>query len=316
MHNAAFRQEVLQHLTALRARWPDGGLYLLYVPGPEDPLQLRNGRAREHAVARDLLQADVDEAFLAHVIALDCRKVAAYLLETDAALDDPLLEASIALAAKGIDGSDEGAYAVCGWLASPDSASTIARRLGQAAHQFDAARSRRVHLRWHDPRVLSHLWQQLSAAQRTALLGAELAWVAVDAVGRVTVFDAQADETVAAQRKPAPPDAAQWTRLHHVGMVNRLLDVWRERLHEAGQTLPEDAIDTLHRHAAQASAHGLDGRDAQTYVLVAIALRSGFEQDTHWCAAVQAARDAPGTFEDHTTALPALFWERYAIAHV
>ncbi|MGA3768658.1 hypothetical protein GO998_00060 [Ralstonia syzygii] len=40
MYNAVFRQEVLQHLTALRARWPDGGLYLLYVPGEDDPLQL------------------------------------------------------------------------------------------------------------------------------------------------------------------------------------------------------------------------------------------------------------------------------------
>ena len=316
MHNAAFRQEVLQHLTALRARWPDGGLYLLYVPGLEDPLQLRNGHARVQAIARDVLQGDVDDAFLPHVIALDCRKVAAYLLETDAALDDPLLEASIALAAKGLDGSDEGAYAVCGWLAGPESASAIARRLGQAAHQFDAARNRRVHLRWHDPRVLSHLWQQLSAAQRTALLGAELAWVAVDAVGRVTVFDAQADETVAAQRKPAPPDAAQWTRLHHVGMVNRLLDVWRVRLHEAGQTLPEDAIDILHRYAAQASAHGLDGRDAQTYVLLAVELKTGFEQDPHWRDAIHAATDAPGTLEDHANALPATFWERYAAARV
>lgn len=37
MQNAAFRQEVLQHLTALRARWPDGNLHLLYVPGTEDP---------------------------------------------------------------------------------------------------------------------------------------------------------------------------------------------------------------------------------------------------------------------------------------
>ncbi|MGA4046722.1 DUF4123 domain-containing protein [Ralstonia nicotianae] len=316
MHNAAFRQEVLQHLTALRARWPAGNLYLLYVPSTEDPLQLRAGHARVQAVARDLLQVDADEAFLPHVITLDCRKVAAYLLETDPALDDPLLEASIALAYAGITGNDDRAHAVCGWLASPDDASTIARRLAQAAHRFESGTHRMVRLRWHDPRVLSHLWPQLPAAQRTALLGTQLAWVAVGAMSRVTVFDVEVSETVATTRLPAQSDTTQWIRLRHVGMVNRLLELWRERLHEADQTLPEDAIDVLHRHAAQASAHGLDGRDAQTYVLLAVGLKTGFEQDPHWRAAIHAASDAPGTLEDHANALPTPFWERYAASRV
>ncbi|MFV8605938.1 DUF4123 domain-containing protein [Ralstonia pseudosolanacearum] len=316
MQSAAFRQEVLQHLIALRARWPGGSLHLLYVPGIEDPLQLLAGHARVQAIARDLLQVDADDAFLPHVITLDCRKVAAYLLETDPALDDPLLEASIALAAEGIIGNDGRTHAVCGWLASPDDASTIARRLGQAAHRFDSGARRTVRVRWHDPRVLSHLWPQLPAAQRTALLGTRLVWVAVGAMNRVTVFDVEASETVVTARMPTQSDTTQWTRLRHVGMVNRLLELWRERLHEAGTTLPEDAIDVLHRHAAQASAHGLDGRDAQTYVLLAVGLRVGFEQDPHWRDAIHAATDAPGTFEDHAQALPATFWERYATARV
>ncbi|WP_254775699.1 hypothetical protein [Ralstonia sp. NFACC01] len=99
-------------------------------------------------------------------------------------------------------------------------------------------------------------------------------------------------------------------------MVNRFLELWRERLHEAGKTLPEDAIDVLHRHAAQASAHGLDGRDAQTYVLLAVELKTGFEQDPSWRAAIGAAINAPGTLEDHMNAVPAPFWERYAAARV
>lgn len=316
MQNAAFRQEVLQHLTALRARWPDGNLHLLYVPGTEDPLQLLAGHARVQAISRDLLHVDADEAFLPHVVTLDCRQVAAYLLETDPALDDPLLEASIALAAEGIIGNDGRAHAVCGWLASPDDASTIARRLGQAAHRFDSGARRTVWVRWHDPRVLSHLWPQLPALQRTALLGAQLAWVAVDAMSRVTVFDAEASETVATARMFPQSDTTDWTRLRHVGMVNRLLELWRERLQEAGQTLPEDAIDVLHKHTAQASAHDLDGRDAQTYVLLAVGLKAGFEQDPHWHDAIHAASDAPGTLEDHANALPATFWERYAAARV
>jgi hypothetical protein len=286
------------------------------VPGTEDPLQLLAGHARVQAIARDLLQVDADEAFLPHVITLDCRKVAAYLLETDTALDDPLLEASIALAAEGIVGDDGRAHAVCGWLASPDDASTIARRLGQAAHRFDSGARRAVRVRWHDPRVLSHLWPQLPAAQRTALLGTKLVWVAVGAMNRVTVFDAEASETVTTDRAPVQLDTTQWTRLRHVGMVNRLLELWRERLQEAGQTLPEDAIDVLHKHTAQASAHGLDGRDAQTYVLLAVKLTPGIERDPHWRDAIQAATDAPGTFEDHANALPATFWERYAAARV
>ena len=316
MQNAAFRQEVLQHLTALRARWPDGNLHLLYVPGTEDPLQLLAGHARVQAIARDLLQVDADEAFLPHVITLDCRKVAAYLLETDPALDDPLLEASIALAAEGIIGNDGRAHAVCGWLASTDEASTIARRLGQAAHRFDSGARRTVRVRWHDPRVLSHLWPQLPVPQRTALFGTKLVWVAVGAMNRVTMFDAEASETIASAGTPVQSETTQWTRLRHVGMVNRLLELWRERLHEAGQTLPEDAIDVLHKYAAHASAQGLDGRDAQTYVLLAVELKAGFEQDPHWRDAIHAATDAPGTFEDHANALPATFWERYAAARV
>ena len=306
MYNSAFRHEVLQHLTALRARWPDGGLYLLYVPGEADPLHVLVGHPRVQAVARSGADEPAD-AFLPRVIALDCRKVASYLLETDAALDDPLLEASIALAAEGTQG-----HAVCGWIASPDDASAIARRLGQAARQFDPGAHRMVRMRLHDPRVVSHLWPQLPQAQRGALLGEHLAWVAVGATGQVVVFDAQeADKTVETMSH-----ATQWERVHHVGMVNRLLELWRQRLQASGQALPEDAVDLLHAHAVQASHHGLDGRDAQTYVLLAVGLRHGFEHDADWRAAVQAAVEAPGTLEDHTAALPDLFWQRFANAGI
>ncbi|AXW60602.1 hypothetical protein CJO94_00085 [Ralstonia solanacearum] len=58
MYNAVFRQEVLQHLTALRARWPDGGLYLLYVPGEEDPLRLLGDQPRTQAMVRQALSGD------------------------------------------------------------------------------------------------------------------------------------------------------------------------------------------------------------------------------------------------------------------
>lgn len=315
MHDIAFRHEVLQHLTAQRARWSDGGLYLLYVPGEADPLQVLPDQPRTLAIARAAAGDQLSDAFLPHVIALDCRRVAAYLLETDPALDDPLLEASISLAAKAIDG-DEQSYAVCGWIASPDDAGTIARRLGRAAQQFDPDARKLVRLRWHDPRVISHLWPQLPLAQRTALLGTQLAWVAVDAMGQVAVFDAEAAGTSVPPLADTQSPAAPWDRLYHVGMVTRLLELWRERLLATGHALPDDAVDILHTHAAQASHHGLDGRDAQTYILLAVGLRRGFEDDPDWRAAVQAAREAPGTFEDYVTALPDPFWQRYADPHI
>jgi hypothetical protein len=315
MQNIAFRHEVLQHLTALRARWPNGGLYLLYVPGEADPLHLLAGHPRVQAIAGNKFGHEQDDAFLPHVIALDCRKVAAYLLETDPALDDPLLEASITLAAKTIEGSEQG-YAVCGWIASQDGAATIARRLTQAAQQFDPEARQLVRLRWHDPRVVSHLWPQVPFDQRMALLGPQSAWVTVDAMERVTVFDSEAVETGVPPTAGAQTRSAQWERVRHVGMVNRLLDLWRDRSWISGQPLPEDAVDILHVHAAQASRYGLDGHDAQTYVLLAIGLRPGFENDADWRFAVQAACEAPGTFEDHVAAIPELFWQRYASSRI
>ncbi|MDB0567588.1 DUF4123 domain-containing protein [Ralstonia solanacearum] len=315
MDNTAFRQAVLQHLTVLRTRWPDGGLYLLYVPGEDDPLRLSGNQPRTQAIVRQSMLNDIDEAFLPRVITLDCRRVAAYLLETDAALDDPLLEASIALVgSRGGQGGEETSYAVCGWIASSDDAGTIARRLSDSVRRSDPRIGRIVRLRWHDPRVLSQMWPQLPAEQRVALLGTQLAWVAINAVGQVAVFDAGAEKVAIDQSNPPllVPDAAQWNRLHNVALVNRLLELWRERLRATGGALPQDAVDVLHRHVAQALRHKLDGRDAQTYVLVALGLREGFEQDTDWCAAIQAAAQAPGTFEDHVAALPEPFWVRYA----
>ena len=314
---------MLTALQAARSRWPGSNLYLLYAPGYDDPLGLAKADEppkRVTALVPWAQGAGYDKQHFPRVIEFDCRRVAAYLLETDPALDDPLLEDTITNAHHDLlavapepDGEEGTGRSLCGWLASPDSADTIARRFASAGQRMDWTHGRRYWLRWHDPRTMALLWPQMTAEQRTSLLGEQLTWLAFDAAGRLVEFSSPSasDAAAVADAPQLSVTRPQWTAVHHLGLVNHLVETWRE---QRGEPLPRDATEAVHREIVRAEGWGLDGRDVQVFVLMALELRHGFEKDAGLQRAVNGAARNPGTLADRIDELPPEFWERYGPA--
>jgi hypothetical protein len=318
---ASFRLRLLAALHAARSRWPDSRLYLLYAPGYDDPLGLAKSSEppkRETALVPWAEGAGYDKPQYPRVVEFDCRRVAAYLLETDPAIDDPLLEDTITLAHRDLsssspepDGEEGTGRSLCGWLVSPDSAHTIARRFASASQRLDPTDSRRYWLRWHDPRMMALLWPGLTAVQKTTLLGDQLTWLAFDAAGHLVEFSSRTDLA----NHPSPNASShlgmtkpQWGAAHHLGLVNHLVEAWRDQRDEP---LPRDATQAVHRAVVRAEDWGLNGRDLQVFVLTTLALCPGFETDAALRAAVHGAARNPGTLADRIDELPPEFWERY-----
>ena len=328
MKLAEFREQVLATLQSAKARWPQAKVFLFYAPGYDDPLRLAASDAparRETALVRWAAGAGYDKEHFPRVIEFDCRRVAAYLLENDAALDDPLLEDTITRAHADLHApapepeSDEGTgRAICGWLVSPDDAGTIARRFSNSSQRTDPTDRARRWLRWHDPRTMAVLWPAMSNDQKAALLGEQLVWLAVDAAGHLVQFEAPLPDP--ASQMPEDPwerflaqpsmnvTKPQWETMHRVGLVNHLVDAWRER---ESEPLPHTATETIHRLVEQADGWGLDGRDLQTYVMTALDLRGDFQHEPSLVSALREAVQCPGTLGDHLAELPHEFWERY-----
>ena len=314
---------MLTALQAARSRWPGSNLYLLYAPGYDDPLGLAKADEppkRVTALVPWAQGAGYDKQHFPRVIEFDCRRVAAYLLETDPALDDPLLEDTITNAHHDLlavapepDGEEGTGRSLCGWLASPDSADTIARRFASAGQRMDWTHGRRYWLRWHDPRTMALLWPQMTAEQRTSLLGEQLTWLAFDAAGHLVEFSppSASDAAAVADAPQLSVTRPQWTAVHHLGLVNHLVETWRE---QRGEPLPRDATEAVHREIVRAEGWGLDGRDVQVFVLMALELRHGFEKDAGLQRAVNGAARNPGTLADRIDELPPEFWERYGPA--
>lgn len=317
MDLAFFRRQMLAALHAARSRWPHSRLHLLYAPGWTDPLGLADSSEparRDTALIPWARDAGYDRPQYPRVIELDCRRVAAYLLETDPAFDDPLLEESITLAqrdlaagAAQLDREEGLGRCLSGWLASPDSADTIARRFAGASQRIERPSYQRYWLRWHDPRMMALLWPQMTAAQRSALLGEQLSWLAFDATGQLVEFasPSTADAAAAERLSLTPP---QWAAIHQLAAVNQLVDAWRA---QRSGLLPRNACEAVQSEIVRAQAWGLDGRDLQVFVLLALELRRGFEQDADLQQAVNNAARNPGTLADHIDELPAEFWQRH-----
>lgn len=325
MNLVTYRRRVLDTLRDARGRWPHAHLFVLYAPGDDDPLDLAGPCVprREGTLLADGLEGrrrNEPPAPRPRLIALDCRRLAAgaVFLEDDPAFDDPLLEASISLSWEdpGATGTAPGedpdaAPAVCGWLVSPDPARDIVARLDQAA--CAAPPARRHGVRWHDPRRVALLWPTLEAAQRLALLGPRLVWVARDGAGQLVRFEADAQ---AVGEAPTPATAPrlrepQWQRAERLGLIRQLVAAWRD--HQA-QPLPADAVERLHRHVERGAHLGLRGRDLIEFVFAAMALGAGFKDDPRMRAVLRATHEAPGTFGDHLDTLPAEFWALHAQA--
>ena len=317
---ASFRRQLLAAFQAARGRRPSSNLYLLYAPGYDDPLGLAKADEppkRVTALVPWAQGAGYDKQHFPRVIEFDCRRVAAYLLETDPALDDPLLEDTITNAHHDLlavapepDGEEGTGRSLCGWLASPDSADTIARRFASAGQRMDWTHGRRYWLRWHDPRTMALLWPQMTSEQRTSLLGEQLTWLAFDAAGHLVEFSSPSasDADAVADSPQLSITRPQWTAVHHLGLVNHLVETWRE---QRGEPLPRDATEAVHREIVRAEAWGLDRRDMQVFVLMALELRHGFEKDAGLLQAVNGAARSPGTLADRIDELPPEFWERY-----
>lgn len=312
----SLRRQMLAALQAARSRWRGSNLYLLYTPGYDDPLELAKQESCKRDTAFVAWGRDLGyrQEHCPRVIEFDCRRVAAYLLESDPAFDDPLLEETITRTYEELnapapdpEGDEGSARALCGWLVSPESAQHIARRFVQASQRTEPGTLRRYWLRWHDPRMMALLWPTMSAAQRTALLGPQVVWVALDAAGHLVQFDASQETSGDAQPALAMQQP-HWDRASRLGLINHLVEAWHER---AGQPLPRNATELLHRHVEQAERLGLNGRDLLAYVFAAVELRDGFERDPRMLTVVRETLLAPGTFRDHFDALPPDFWEKY-----
>lgn len=317
MNLATHRRHVLDTLRDARSRWPQSRLFLLYAPGYDDSLELAKQEPPKRDTALVAWGRDLGykREHYPRVIELDCRRVAAYLLETDPAFDDPLLEETItrtheelSAPAAAPEGNEGSARAICGWLVSPEPAHDIARRFAQASQPTEPGTLRRHWLRWHDPRMMALLWPTLNSAQRVALLGRQMVWVALEANGHLVCFDASQDASNEEEPASLAMQEPQWDRARRLGLINQLVEAWRER---AGQPLPRHATELLHRHAEQAERWGLNGRDLLAFVFEAVELRDGFECDPRMLSVVHETLLAPGTFRDHFNELPPDFWEKY-----
>lgn len=303
-----FRHTVLSTLDALRRAHPDSRLLLLYDPALGDPLgwlpdERRTSTQLHHAAAAGVAPP--------RLIELDCRKSAPYLLNTDPALDDPWFEASLTqmyrYAQAGAQAlADDPGRACGGWLISNSSGHAVAQRFSAASRDLAARAGNRY--RWHDPRALAHVWDLLSAAQRAALLGEDLIWLALDGQGQLRTFQAAADIAPESESASLTFRPAQRDRVRNTGVVNRLLATWQTRQ----ALLPEDAADRLHRRLTHPLASGLDGPDRAAFALATASLADAFAQDIRW---QEAIRDLPGrgTLAETLRRLPPQVWTDYRI---
>ncbi|MFJ1300611.1 hypothetical protein ACILG0_11630 [Pseudomonadota bacterium AL_CKDN230030165-1A_HGKHYDSX7] len=301
---AAFRRDVLETLARLRAAHPEFRLLCMYDPTLADPVGWADD-ARRAAVP--LRHAAAAGSPAPRLIEFDCRKVAAYLLETDAALDDPAFEATVTQAYAYVQAGaqvlpDDPGRAFCGWLHTGLRPRELAERNARASGEIALYGGGRWRL--HDPRALSHVWHALSVAQREAVLGVGTVWFAIDPEGRPRTMTAGVETT------PTKP-IALWNLTdpqrelgRNAGLVNRLLSTWRQ----ARAVLPSDAAHRLHRRLAHPFAARLDGVDRARFVLATVELQDSFSADARWVAAF-ARYEGPGTLGDALAALPA---EAYA----
>lgn len=268
------RAAVLGQLTAYLKRSPDGQLHLIYIPELSDPLSLADDERRAIALIQPptgSLAIRPDKA--ARLITLDCTKVAAYLLETHPALDDPLLESSITQAwretagraahgrAMHNDEPDLSNLAIGGWIVSDESASVIAQRFRHAAPSHRTG-GHTYWVRWFCPDHLHPLWHTLTVPQRTALLG-DATWVGIDPFGQVKVY--RADHP--AEHASAPGNAHKARQLsrdqiltvEEVPTVRDILERWRNQAQLEGTPLPTDAVARVQSLILEARDLGLRG---------------------------------------------------------
>ncbi|MGE8657940.1 MAG: hypothetical protein ACN6O8_14465 [Achromobacter sp.] len=305
----SFRHALLSTLCALRRARPDTRLLVLYDPALGDPLGVLHDERRATTLLRHGAGAGVAPPRL---IELDCHKTAPYLFETDAGLDDPCFEASLTQAYRYAQAGplglpDDPGRACGGWIVTADSGHAVAQRFAAASLDLAAPVDHRH--RWHDPRALAHIWDSLSASQRTTLLGDDLIWLALDAQGRLRTFQGGAQGAPTSRPGSLTLTPEQRARARQTGQVNRLLATWQSQQAH----LPPDAAARLHRRLAHPLASRLDGPDRAAFALATAELDDSFAKDPRWQRAILGL-PGRGTLAESLRQLPRQAWTDNAVA--
>ena len=332
-----FRARVLAALQAGKAQRPGAGIHLVYAPELADPLELVKDTRRDSAklTGRSTGVQWPDEAW-PRIVTLDCMRVAAYLLEQDAGLDDPLMEASITQAHAEVwlgagvqsivtnDAPEHAENAVCGWIISPEDAVTIARRINgwsapvrepiEQPKPGQRFRSDRRWLRWYQPDHFAALWPTLTDEQQGALLGPAL-WLAHTPTRELRAYAAgeQVTATEPAWSRSGSLKVVQWKKLDNVPLVTQLTQQWSGMLEAEGARLPDDVSEQLHRHVAAGQAQGLGGENLLLYVLVAVQLVPGATDAPEFMQMIRFAVDRDASLREGLRTLPDAFWERHTL---
>lgn len=324
---ATFRAALLQAVRSAREARPDAHIHLVYSPELFDPLDLVGDARRDMGLIHapdHLASVSADRDQSPRLLTLDCRRVASYLLESDAALDDPAFEQSItqshaeiclAQAYNAELGNDErefSEYAIGGWLISTESAKALAARLRSFSSQG------RTWVRWTNHAILSTVWPSMTAEQRHAMLG-DAAWLSFDA-GAVLCQYAATVPAVAAPDVPgtvltfAPRlDAQQLSRIANVPLVRDLLAAWKSMCETEGVALPRNAEIDLHAHVTRAQQAGLDAESVAIYTMTLVQLKQGACDDGEWRALVSHAAHEGLALRDLLDTLSDPFWTRYSM---
>lgn len=317
-----FRRAILDAITAVKAHQPQSCLHLVYAPELADPLELLGESKREVALIKPAIPdvAGWPEDACPRLITLDCRRVAAYFLETDAGMDDPLMESSISQSyAESLlgqrvnilqtnDDPGQAERAVCGWIVSPETAAQISVRISASSSGMDIQR-RRSGVRWYNPDYLEVLWPTLTATQKQDLLGQGV-WIAHEGNGRLKTY---ASEHEAAWNTLPPSvvrlDTMQWLQLENVPLVQQLFQQWKNLCHETARPLQSDAQEQLHQWVHRARQIGLDGEDIAVYAIAAMQMPSRLAEDAELIAAVKNAVQQGDKLSQSLPALLDRYWE-------
>jgi hypothetical protein len=317
-----FRRQLLDALHDARALRPKAQLHLLYAPELADPLALAEEPRRDTARMRPpRVAADWPEQAWPRIVTFDCRRVAPYLLETDASLDDPLLEASITHAHAEVwlgqrvrvevtnDDPGMAQSAVCGWIVSAESAAQMSERIQRHAALFNSGNRRRW-VRWYQPACIGLLWPLLTPLQQQALLG-PAAWLAHDAAGRLQCFESDAAARLESQESTRFLSVAQWAAVDNQEVVADLVRRWQALCAAEARELPPDAAHRLHGLVQQARGHRLDAEDLAVFALLSVQLREGATSSPEFLRLLDSAQAAGGALRDVLADLSELFWRRY-----
>jgi hypothetical protein len=238
-----FRRTLLDALSSSLQQHGQARLYLLYAPELNDPLSLAEADAHLPLLIQPAFTAAQRWALnkLPRLIQLVGLPGGQGTGETDNPIDDPLLEAGITQSyAETVlgqrvnvlhanDDPGQAERAVCAWIITPDEPAKLCRRINAASVGVRKYGQRRW-IAWYIATCLQTLWPMLAPAQRLALAG-EATWLFHDDLGQLqSIAGVEAGEgaSIAPQPQGFHLDDAQWQRLDHLPIVQRLLAQWHD----------------------------------------------------------------------------------------